>query len=215
MMKRVFWIFAISLSLGLSSCIDLIDEIKLNEDKSGTVFIGIESKILGSIMAMAKEQISPTAIESLEGFPNESKDKLKNMKGITNVKSFNQMSHGRIGISFDFINSKALNQAYYTLLDMEKTWYSPNIVKISKHKIYRRNLSPQLVKNLNKSMPELKNSEYLKYFKLKSIVRLPSESKSIIYGAKQNLKNTKEVIMYYSFDDILNKEKSTSYKIKF
>jgi len=214
-MKKVIWLFALILSLGLTSCIDLIDEIKLNGDKSGSVFIGIESQLLGSILSMAKEQMDPNAIESLEEFPNDSKDKLKDLKGIQNVKSFSQVSEGRIGISFDFVNAKALNQAYYALLDMEKTWYSPNIVKIGKHKISRRDLTPQLVKELNKSMPKLKESEYLKYFNLKSIVRLPSESKSIVYGEKQTLNNKKDIIMHYSFDEILNKEKSTAYKIKF
>jgi len=214
-MKKVIWLFALILSLGLTSCIDLIDEIKLNGDKSGSVFIGIESQLLGSILSMAKEQMDPNAIESLEEFPNDSKDKLKDLKGIQNVKSFSQVSEGRIGISFDFVNAKALNQAYYALLDMEKTWYSPNIVKIGKHKISRRDLTPQLVKELNKSMPKLKESEYLKYFNLKSIVRLPSQSKSIVYGEKQTLNNKKDIIMRYSFDEILNKEKSTAYKIKF
>ena len=214
-MKKVIWLFALILSLGLTSCIDLIDEIKLNGDKSGSVFIGIESQLLGSMLSMAKEQIDPNAIESLEKFPNDSKDKLKDLEGIQNVKSFNQVSEGRIGISFDFMNAKALNQAYYALLDMEKTWYSPNIVKIGKHKISRRDLTPQLVKELNKSMPKLKESEYLKYFNLKSIVRLPSHSKSIVYGEKQTLNNKKDIIMRYSFDEVLNKEKSTAYKIKF
>jgi hypothetical protein len=159
--------------------------------------------------------MDPNAIEFLEEFPNNSKDKLKDLKGIQNVKSFSQVSEGRIGISFDFVNAKALNQAYYALLDMEKTWYSPNIVKIGKHKISRRDLTPQLVKELNKSMPKLKESEYLKFFNLKSIVRLPSISKSIVYGEKQTLNNKKDIMMRYSFDEILNKEKSTAYKIKF
>jgi len=214
-MKRLIWLFAIILSFGLSSCIDLLDEITLNDDKSGSVFIGIESQLLGSMMSMAKEQVDPNTIESLEEFPNKSKDKLKDLKGISNVKSFNQISAGRIGISFEFANTKALNHAYYSLLDIEKTWYSPNIVKISKHKISRRNLTPQLVKELNESMPELKDSEYLKYFTLKSVVRLPAKSSSVTYGEGAELKNAKNISMRFSFSEILNKEYSTAYKIKF
>lgn len=214
-MRKLIWLFALLLSLGLSSCIDILDEITLNDDKSGSVFIGIESQLLGSIMEAAKEQVGKKTTESLEEFPNKSKDKIKNIKGISAVKSFNQIKEGRIGISFNFDNPKALNLAYYTLLEIKKSWYSPNIVKISNHKISRRNLTKQIIDQVNQENPEIKNSEYLKYFTLKTIIRLPNESSSVKYGDDAVLTNGKKIVIRYTFTEVLNKEYSTAYKIKF
>ncbi|RLD66732.1 MAG: hypothetical protein DRI84_04175 [Bacteroidetes bacterium] len=215
MKSKFIWLFAILLGLGLSSCIDILDEIKLNDDKSGSVFIGIESEMLGSIMNMAKDKIQPKTMEGLESLPIKSKEKIVDIKGVSNVKAFNQINKGRLGISFDFANPKALNSAYYALVDMKKAWYQPNIIKIGKHKISRRDLSPQLVKQIESENPELKNSEFLKYLNMKTVVRLPSISISIEEGEGKELKNTKKVAIRYTFTEILEETRSTAYRIRF
>jgi len=214
-MSRFVLFLGILLSLSLSSCIDIVDEIKLNSDKSGSVFIGIESELLGSLMSMIKEQLSTESINKLEEFPNKSKDKLNSIKGISEVKSFSQINNGRYGISFDFANPKALNNAYYSLMDMEKSWYSPSLIKIGKHKISRKNITPHLVKEIKKNNPDLIDSEYLKYLSVKTIIRLPSESTSVKYKGQNIEKNTKNVIIRYSFVEILKQEESTAYHIRF
>ena len=214
-MKKFAWLFFIVISLGLSSCIDLLDEITLHDNKSGSVFIGIESELLGSIMKMAKDQIQADKLNNIEHFPNKSKDKLEAIQGISNVNALSQINKGRLGISFDFANPKALNNAYYALVDMEKKWYEPKIVKIGKHKISRPNFTPQIIKQIELENPEFKNSEYLKYLNLKTIIKLPRKSTTAVSGGKKELKNSNMIVIRNSFVEILNEQKSTAYKIRF
>jgi len=214
-MRKIVWLFALLLSLGLTSCIDIIDEINLNADKSGTVFIGLESKMLASIMGMAEEQIDTSTINQFMSFPKESADRLKNIKGVHEINAFDIISKGRIGIGFSFDNPKALNKAYYALLEMEKAWYQPNIVKIRKHKIIRMNLTPQLVKQIEKENPKLKDSEFVKYLNIKTILKLPNNIKEVECADDLRVIDNKEVAMRYSFLEVLKEKKSTAYKIRF
>lgn len=216
MVKRSFvWSIILLFSLSLTSCIELLEEISVNEDKSGYVFIGIESKLLGSLLGMAKDQVDPSVIAEIEKFPNESKEKLSKVKGITKINSFDQLNSGRIGFSFHFDKPSSLNQAYYALFDMEKKIYNPNIVSISKHKVKRRNLTPQLVEQIDIEKPGFKDADYIKYLNYKIVVKVPSTTKSIENGNLTNSVGSKKVIMKYSATAILKDEKSTAFKIRF
>jgi len=214
-MRKTIWLFILLLSLGLTSCIDIIDEIKLNADKSGSVFIGVESKLLGSIMQMAENQLDTSTMRQLKSFPLESANRLKNIEGVHEINAFDIISKGRIGIGFNFDNSKALNKAYYALLEMEKAWYQPNLIKIRKHKISRLNFTPQLVKQLEKEHPDLKNSDFIKYLNIKSVLSLPNEVKSVDCTDNSVVIDANSVEIHYSFQEILKEKKSTAYKIHF
>ncbi|MCK5857669.1 MAG: hypothetical protein KAG64_09265 [Bacteroidales bacterium] len=205
MKKRFVYLFALFISLSFSSCITLLDEINLNADKSGSVFIGLESGMLASVLNMAKDQIPADMMKSVNEFPNEATKRISDIKGISNIKTLDKVGDGRLGISFNFSNTKALNNAYYALLDIGKTWYLPKIIKIRKHQIIRRDLTPQLVKQIEKNNPEIKDSEILKFLNWETVVNLPRESKS---GSKQ-------VVVKYSLTEIIKEEKPTSFKILF
>ena len=214
-MRKIVWLFAVILSLGLTSCIDILDEIKLNSDKSGSVFIGIESQLLGTLFGLANQHIPQEAVDSVLGFPQHSKAKLDAIEGVNDVKAFNQLNEGRFGISFKFDDPKALNKAYYSLFEMKYAWYYPNIVKIRKHSISRRNLTPQLIKQIEQNSPNIKDSEYLKYLNIKTIIELPKDAKWLKTENPKEEINSNKIIIRYPLTEVLQEEKSTSYKIHF
>ena len=215
MNKRIVWVLSILIGFSFNSCITILDEIRLNADKSGEVFIGLESNALASVLAMAKDQLSPEMIAQIDHFPNEASDRLSGIKGISNVKSLDQVQDGRLGIHFHFDNQKALNNAYYALMDMDKKWYLPNLIKIRKHKIKRKNITPQLVKQIEENNPELKDSQFLKYLNWKSVIKLPSNSTAINNAQSKSEVGNKEVSIRYSLTDLLKNEKSSAYDIHF
>jgi hypothetical protein len=215
MNKKIIWLFALLVSLSFSSCITLLDEIKLNDDKSGEVFIGLESQMLGSILSMAKDQIPTDMMDNLNSFPTEAKKRISNIEGISSVTVMDQISSGRLGINFHFKNSKALNNAYYALMEMKKTWYLPKIIKIGKHKIKRKDISPQLVKQIEKEYPDLKDSELLKYLKWETVIKLSSNSKKIETEQTKSKVGDKNIKIRYSLTEIIKDEKSTAFTIRF
>ena len=214
-MRKIVWLFALLLSLGLTSCIDIIDEINLNADKSGTVFIGLESKMLTSIMRIAEEKSDTSTINQFLNFPSQSADRLKNIKGVHEINAYDIISKGRVGIGFSFDNPKALNKAYYALLDMKKAWYQPNIIKIRKHRIIRMNFTPQLVKQIEQESPDLMDFEFLEYFNVKTVLKLPNNIKEVECADDLRVIDNKEVAIRYSFSEVLKEKKSTAYKIRF
>lgn len=214
-MRRFIGILLILMSLSLSSCIDILDELIINQNKSGSVFIGFESQVLGSVMNMAKEQIDPAIISELDSFPRASAERLNGIPGIHEIDAMDVISRGRFGIAFNFDNPKALNRAYYALLDMDKKWYYPRFVKIGKHKISRKNITPQLVKQIDKENPDLRHSKFLRYLNIKSVIKLPAENISIESENKAQCPSPEEVVIRYSFKELLNEEQSTAYKIRF
>jgi len=215
MNKKLIWLIGLLISLSFSSCITILDEIKLNADKSGEVFIGLESEALASVLSMAKDQLSPEIIAQIDQFPNEAKDRLTGIEGIHHISSMEQVQNGRLGISFQFDNPKALNKAYYALMDMEKKWYLPNLIKIKKHKIKRKNITPQLVKQIEENNPDLKDSQILKYLNWKSVIKLPANSTAINNVQSKSAVGNKEVVIRYSLSDLLKNEKSSAYEIRF
>jgi len=214
-MRKIVWLFALLLSLGLTSCFDIIDEINLNADKSGTVFIGLESKMLTSIMRIAEEKSDTSTINQFLNFPSQSADRLKNIKGVHEINAYDIISKGRVGIGFSFDNPKALNKAYYALLDMKKAWYQPNIIKIRKHRIIRMNFTPQLVKQIEQESPDLMDFEFLEYFNVKTVLKLPNNIKEVECADDLRVIDNKEVAIRYSFSEVLKEKKSTAYKIRF
>jgi len=215
MNRKIIWLIAILSSIAFSSCINLLDEIKLNSDKSGSFFIGLESKMLASILNMAKDQIPKDLSDDINKFPSEAKKRIEGINTISNIKTLDEMGDGRLGISFDFSNPKSLNKAYYALLEIEKTWYLPNILKIGKHKVKRRNLTPQLVKQIEKNNPELKDSDLLKYLHWETVIKLPSNSKSITSEYSKSKVGSEDIVIRYSLTEIIKEEKSTAFGIRF
>jgi hypothetical protein len=214
-MKRLVYALFLMVSLSLTSCIDILDEIVLNEDKSGSVFIGLESRMLGTLMRSAREQIDPAIMEQLDSFPSMAADKLKGIKGIHEIDALDVISQGRFGIAFKFDSPKALNKAYYALMDMDKKFYHPKIVKIGKHKISLRNITPQLVEQIKNNSPELINSDFIKYLNIRTVLRLPASSISVESDKKANTREANRVLIKYPLDELVRQGESTAYKVRF
>ena len=213
-MRRLIVIWGVLLSLTMTSCIDIIDEIVLNKDKSGKVFIGLQSQMLASVMSAARQELGPEMAEQLQSFPAASAEKLKDIKGIHEVNAWDVISEGRLGIAFSFDNPKALNRAYYRLMDMEKKWYHPKIVKIGRHHISRRNITPQLIEQLEENNPDIAAAPFIKYLNIRTVLRLPAEAKSVKSDKKAKVTDT-GVQIHYSFQELLQQDLSTAYKVRF
>lgn len=214
-MRKSIGLIFIILSIGFTSCIELIEGITLNEDKSGSVFIGIESKVLASLLSLAEDQITPGTIDELEKLPIILKDRITEVKGISEVSAFDKINDGRLGIYFKFSDPKALNQAYFALADVTKKWYHPKVFRVSKNKISRRNLSPLLVQQLEKEYPEMIDSKLIKFISLNVVVQLQAPPTSVFNGKEKVPINTNKVSFEYGLAEILKEEKSTAFKIRF
>jgi len=212
--QKLFLVLTIILSLSFTSCIDIIEEITINKDKSGKVYIRVSAGMLGSMLSMASAYVDTDIITEVKTFPQKKAKELKKIKGISKVKAVNKLSSGIVGIKFNFNNNKALNKAYYKLLDQEKKWYYPSIVKVKKHKLKKRNLAPIIRNYVKKNQAAFKDVDVLKKINYKVVYNFPAEVKKV-KNSKSKIIKKKRVIQKHSIHAILNSDVNIGNKIKY
>lgn len=109
-MKRLFFVFTIACSFALTSCFNIIEEVAINRNGSGTYRNTIDmSQMMGMVAAFMPDSVRQMTGEMEKGMTSSLGD-LKGIKGISNVSS---TSEGDFiySISYTFDNTNALNKA--------------------------------------------------------------------------------------------------------
>ncbi len=120
-MRNRFVVFALILSSVFAvSCIDIVEELWINADKSGEAHFKIDAGSLGWMISSAGQYIDTEMLDEIIKAPNDKVKKLKSIEGITEVEAINLVKSGNIGFKFKFANPKALNKAYYRIFGLEK-----------------------------------------------------------------------------------------------
>jgi len=163
---------------GFSSCIELTDELTVNEDGSGILKISLDLGMVAGAMNKDNTQFDVSFLEKVKVISSGAGAALTGAEGISNVKSVTDEKMGYYSVSMDFDNSKNLNKALYKLFGQEKNGLMPSFMKISRHKVVKTNLSPYIQKAF-KSMKNTSTNEMLYSFvNVNSIVHFPSDIKN-------------------------------------
>lgn len=213
--KIIVLLSAVLLLLGTTSCIDFLNEIKINKDKSGTVFLGLEMNAIAGLMITESDKVSPKIKEYIIHFPSESAELIKNIEGITNIESFTQPAQGRIGISFNFKNQKALNKAYYKLLEMDYKWYSPSFVIIKKHKVKIRNATPYIKDYYETYGDNLGDNSVVNYLHYKTVVHVPNSISKFNEESGSISQDKRVFITRISGKEILELDANSGFSFKY
>ncbi len=161
-MLKTFKIVAlIFLSFSFSSCIELVEEIKINPDLSGTYHIYIKHNGLEFLFNAFSPNLN---LEKLERVLK----RFEKQKGISDLTSNINPSKGKFSVQFDFSDAKSLTQAFYTTLGAEKQFYNKSFLKVNNSRIKRPNLTPYLIKyaennELLDGLPSEKMLDYINY----------------------------------------------------
>lgn len=175
--RKIIGIIAVVLMLGLTSCIDLLNEITINKDKSGTAFVGIKVNGIAGLINLDNDLLDKDVKNSIVRFPSQSASRIEGIEGISKIETYTKLVQGKLGVQFNFKNQKALNQAYYSLLGEEKKWFYPKMVKVSAHKVKIRNMSPFIKRYFEENDNLLSDNDLLKYLNFTTIIHLPSKVK--------------------------------------
>lgn len=212
-MKKIF-LFLIPLFL-LSGCIDIVEEITINPDKSGTVAFSMDLGTLGSIaMNMGESYMQGTLLDQIKNLPETAAGLLKNVNGLSNITSVTNKK-GFYFVSFDFKNQKDLNNALYKLFDVKKPFFAPNYIKIKKHKIVKKNYAPVLRLFLKKYKDQIKDASILKLINYKTVINLPTEVKK--FSNKKSTTSTDKKTMEFkcTIEDLLTTNVNIGNKISY
>lgn len=126
-------------TLSFTSCIELVEEIKINTDLSGEYHLYLKHNGLGFLFNSVGRNLDLRQL-------NNGLQKLEQQKGISNLTTDINPKKGKFSIQFHFSDAKSLSQAFYATLGVKKRFYHKSFLKVNQSKIKRPNLTPYLVK---------------------------------------------------------------------
>lgn len=212
MRKLLFTISLVMASLFFTSCIDLIEEVTINNDLSGTYEMRLETSGLGGMMSQMGGAADIPQMKEMDVKLNQ----LRQQAGISNVQRNIRPKEMKFNISFDFENEAALNAAMYELAEIKPNIFVKKFLKVRNHKVVRPNLSPYLEKLIEQQdfKSQIPSEDMLNYVNYKFIVNTPNKVKRAISDKATISSDRKTVIASYSFKELLVDNENVYLKVK-
>jgi hypothetical protein len=203
------------LMLFTTSCIEIVEEVTVNPDRSGTISYSIESDQLTALFSnlagiFDQNSLKEMLTKRFEQFAM----KFKNSRGIKNVRFIIGDNITDASLSFDFSNTKELNEALYEIAGSKKTFFAPSYLKIGKHKLKKFNIAPYLKKQL-RDQDILIPEEVMNMVEIKSIYNFPGKIKSVKGKSATMSENQQTVIQKFEFKKVYENEVNTGVRIKY
>jgi len=209
MHKAFKFIGLLLLSLSLTSCIELIEEIKINTDHSGNYHFYLKHNGLSFLFNAIPDDFNLKEFE--QGIK-----KVEYANGISNFFMDINLKKGRFSFSFDFSDEQSLNRAFYQGFGIEKRFFHKSFLKISESKIKRPNLTPYLIKYIesNKYLDQLPNKEILDYVSYRYRLISSKDIKSAKPHSYPSKNKETEYNQVYKFKNLLFEKQSTKSVIR-
>ena len=214
-MKKSFFILLCLVTL-LSSCIEIVEEVTINSNKSGTFNISMDLGTLGGLALknMGEKYVPKSTLELLDKLPDTMAEMLKEVNGLSNIKSASN-KNGLYMVRFDFENVKQLNQAVYKLFQIKKRFYEPNYIRLTSHKLIKKNYAPLLRIFAKKYEDQLGDKNLLQKVYYKSLIHFPNEATRFTNKNASLSANSKTVEYKCTLQELLTSKVNIGNKIKY
>ncbi len=203
------------MAFSMQSCLEIVEEITVNEDQSGNMFLSAGVNNANSIFGLIGSFTDITFLDDLEREAGIIVSKLKAQDGISNVQFSKIGMGGKYSLSFDFDNSKSLNNALYTVNNQKKTLFQPSFYKIKKNKYRRKNITNWANMLLEKEKENIPDEVIFDLIEYKTVIHLPGSVKSVKAADVFVSQDEKTVSTSNYISDILNKRIDTGIKIRY
>ena len=211
-MRKTVFLFLI-LSVLFTGCIEIVEEISVNKNKSGSVIYRIETNeagfFLNNLSGLFDISVEDQVRKEAQKFIN----KLQSQPGISNI-SYNLNSRsGDYYLQFDFSDHKQFNNAIYAMSGNKKTMFTPSYFKISKNRFKKINFSPWLKRYMEKEEIEFPSPMMTEMITYTSVINLP---KTIKKAKPSSVKiSDTQAIQKISFSEIIDGKANTGMRIKY
>ncbi len=203
-------------SFFLSSCVDLIEEISINDDLSGHYEIRLETGGLGGLSQLLNRGNSFNFAEADIKKLDRTLNKLKKQEGISHVYKIVNPKDLKFYISFDFADEEALNNAIYSLANIKPNVFIKKFLKVKSNKIVRPNLNPYIQKIIRDKnlMAKLPSEDLLSYVNYVCIINVPKEIKNVSSSSAVLQNDGHTTIATINFKSLVLEKQNIRTKIK-
>ena len=202
------------LLLLLQGCIEIVEEITVNKDKSGHVSYRLETEGAGGLISGLTGLFDISIEDAVRQEAEKLVRELQHQEGISNIR----YSLGRSGnyfLEFDFAHYRDFNHAVYSLGGSKKTIFTPGYLRIGSSRFRKFNFAPWINRYIKKEeiappSPFLSDNVYFK-----SCINTPEDIKSVRNGSYDAGKNPRRTVQRFRLSDILSKEINTGIRIRY
>jgi len=212
-MKKALLLF-LGLLLFLSSCIEIKETLTVNKDGSGNICLEVDMGKADKAFSQQNQQGNILFVNEIQSTPEKADSLLRSCKGISNLKT-NAGNKGLYSVSFDFKNSKSLNEALYKLFRQKKSAFRPDLVKVSKHKIRQMSFAPIIKKYAFRESSNMFSDLIYQMIKIETVYELPSGMKTVSNIKAITENDSKKVILKYCLFELLNNDFDYCITIKY
>ncbi len=215
--RKSLLIIIIAPLLLLQSCIEIVEEVTINKDRSGRIALSVNAGGNNNpFMAFVNQFADMSFMDEVSANVMQVNDILKSQDGISNVRYTESRRKGQVELSFDFENKKALNNALYAAGGYEKTFFQPKLYKIKKNKFVRKNTTAWMIKLIEQEKENIPDEAIFDLIKIKSVYHFPGKARCI--SAPKNVVSSDKGRTFTSsnyLSDLIDKKTNTRIKIKY
>lgn len=205
----------VSIVLILSGCIEIVEDITIHNDKSGTFQYRIETSQGGSFLQNLTRLIDVSVEDQFRFEAEKFISELETQPGISNIHYNLNGRSGSYFLQFDFSDYKSFNNTLYAINGSKKTIFTPGYIKIGKSRFKKINLSPWLKMYIEKEHIEFPSPLLGDMITYKAIVHVPDEINRIKPGDTFIDRSQRKTIQQFRFKDILEGKVNTGIKIRY
>lgn len=203
------------LLLGLTSCFELVEEIEIRKDKSGSVSYRIESEEGGSFIENMTGMLQLSVDEAVHTEADKLVRALKAQPGISNIKYNISGAITGSSIQFEFDHPKSLNAALYEISGNKKKWFSPGYFKVGCRGFKRINFAPWITFYLEQEEIELPPAYLTDLVAYKTVVHVPSKIRKVKPSGQVSQTSDRKAEARYLLTDVLNESVNTGMKVRY
>jgi hypothetical protein len=213
--KRIVVLALVLSQLLLTGCLELVEEITVQKNKSGSVSYRIESLDGGSLFSNLTNMFNVSLEDQMRFEVDKFVSVLQKQPGISNVE-YNL--HGRTGsyyLKFDFEDSRSFSNALYAIGGSKKTLFTPDYFKISNSRFKKINFAPWLKKYLEQEEIELPSHMILDFITFKSEVKLPRDIRRVKPGDVVVRSSGRKTEQRFNLAEIVENKVDTGIRIRY
>ncbi|MCD4695655.1 MAG: hypothetical protein K8S16_05370 [Bacteroidales bacterium] len=214
-MKKISPYFVLPLLLFFSSCLEIVEKVTVNENKSGKISYTLKTNESGSLLNLLSGLFDASIEDQVITETNKLIGQLQGQPGISNIHFSTQSKNGLFALSFEFDNTKYLNRALYKMSGSKKTIFTPGYMKISRHKFKKINFSPWLKMYFEKENTELPDPYIISMISFSSVIEFPGKIKKIQPKTLKAGPENKSVSKTYYLLNILEEKTNTGIRVKY
>lgn len=201
----------------LQSCIEIVEEVTINQDQSGKISLSVNAGGNNNpFMALINQFADMSFLDEISRNAMRVNDILKNQAGISNVRYSESRRKGQLELGFDFEDEKSLNNALYAVGGYQKSFFQPKLYKIKMNKFVRKNTTGWIIRLIEQEKENIPDEAIFDLIEVKSVYHFPNDARCI--RAPKNVVSSDNDHTFTSsnfLSDLIDKKTNTRIKIKY